>query len=219
MIEPTVFDKLCSRLLEPKRNIVFHTKVADFQYPIEMAFTGFVPRLPSDDDLFDPCTNVVGLQINPAQKRFANEGFMFDRQCLVNRHTIVRSVLIFNGTANRYMFVAVPPIIGQRFSHTINAFGNHEERQIIAFPNHFPCFLAPRVGIFDEKIGSEAGIDLRSGGDFVFAGTFLLKRQIKVFGFSDDGAVNIILGIPAIDVTVPATFTQLTATVLRIPHL
>ena len=102
---------------------------------------------------------------------------------------------------------------------SVNAFGNHQEVQIAAEADHFPRSTAPRIGIFYEKIGSEAGIERCTGRYFVSTAAFFLEGQVEVFGFSDDGAVDVVFGITAIDVAVPASFAQLSAAVPGVPYL
>jgi len=79
----------------------------DFHYPVEMAGTGFISRFAANNHLFHPRANMVWLQVNPFQQRLANDGFKFDRHNFVKRQTLIRTVLIFNGTANGYKRIAL----------------------------------------------------------------------------------------------------------------
>jgi hypothetical protein len=98
------------------------------------------------------------------------------------------------------------PVVGQAFVQAVNAFGTHQKRQIIVLADHFPRFTTPRVSILYEKIGCETGVDFYARLYFVFSVSLFLYRQIEVFRFPYNCAVNVIFCISAIDVTAPATF-------------
>ena len=89
---------------------------------------------------------------------------------------------------------------------TVYAFGNHQEVQVAAFSDHIPCLASPFVGIFDKEVGSETGINLRACRYFVFAIAFPLHGHTKRIRFSDDGAVDVIFRIAAVDVAISASF-------------
>ena len=74
MIQSSVLYKLCPRLLEPKRDIVFNTHIANFRNPIEMAGTGFIAGLAANYHLLYPCANIIRTQVNFER---ANRSFLF----------------------------------------------------------------------------------------------------------------------------------------------
>jgi hypothetical protein len=53
----------------------------------------------------------------------------------------------------------------------VYAFGDYHKPKVAPLAYHIPRFGAPQVGIFEEKIGSEAGVKQCSRGDFILTVT------------------------------------------------
>lgn len=85
VVKLAVFDKFCSGLFEPESDVVFYAGVPEFHYPLEITGTGVIAGFAACNDLFDPFADVVRMQVNPFQKRLADDDFMPDGSGFVDR--------------------------------------------------------------------------------------------------------------------------------------
>ena len=143
---------------------------------------------------------------------------MFYRSCFIDRQAIIYPVLIFHGTTNSYMVIAISPVIRKTFMQPVDPFGNKQKIKIPSRPYHFPGFGTPFIRIFNQKIGSKAGINKVSRRNLIGLILFLLQRQIKLFRLCDDRTVFTIFTVGTINIAMPAPFTQFVTAVPGIPY-
>lgn len=218
VVELAVFDEFCPGLFEPESDVVFYADVPEFHYPVEITGTGVIAGFAACNDLFDPFADAVRVQVDPFQKRFADDDLMPDGGGLVDWQTVIGTGLVFDCTANGDIVVSVSPVCRQTTGKAVNPFGNHQEIEIIAQSYHFPGLGTPHIGIFDEKIGGKTGIYECPGRDFVLSVAFFSYGQIEIFRLCYHRTVYVSFGIAAINVAMLATGTYLVATVPQVPH-
>ncbi len=74
----TVFDEVGAGLFEPEGYLFFLADAAEFHYPVEVAWTGFVAGFAARYYLSHPLAYVVGCKIDALQQRLANDNFVPD---------------------------------------------------------------------------------------------------------------------------------------------
>ena len=84
---------------------------------------------------------------------------MLDGEFHKDRQAIIRHFLVLDRASHDDILVAVAPVIGHTFHETIDAFSEKEEPEIASPLHHLPTIRSPRVRIFQQEIGGEAGKD------------------------------------------------------------
>lgn len=111
-----------------------------------------------------------------------------------------------------------PTPVGRQYLHEpVDTLGDEEKTQVAAYADHLPRFGAPGVGLLDEEIRCEAGIDHLARRDFVTSVARAAHRQVESRCPAYLAAVLVVLRILPVDVAVPAAFAELAASVPRVP--
>ena len=194
-----------------------HTLAAQVEHPLIVAGTGIGPRLASGYHLVDG-RREVGREIDGAEKRFAHDDATGQRRGQVKGKAIVGSVLVLDGATKGDMGIAVAPVRRETGAQAVDAFGDDEKVQVAATAYHRPRLGPPRVGVGEQEIGRETGIDRLTRRDFVPTVALAAHRQVVVAGKAHLRTVAAMPAVDAVDVTVAAPFAYLVATVPRIPR-
>ena len=190
---------------------------AQIEHPFERTGTRFEARFASGDQLFEPRAG-PRRKVDRSEQRFADDYFVSDRCIPVDRQPVVGPLLVFDRAADRDVRVSRFPVRRQVRFEPVDPFGNHEEMKVAAFPDHLPRFGPPRIGLLDEKVGTETGENRAAGRNFIGAGTCAPHRKTEIARFDDDGTVATVLFVDPVHVTMPAPGAQFVATVPGIPQ-
>lgn len=148
-VELSVAAQKSTCLVIGKMHARFGTGVADAHDPIKITNPRTVSRFTARTDRFNFGAFKIGAQIDRTEERLANDLAVAERERQKDRQPRVGSVLIFAGTANRDVFVAVSPVRGEKRFQTLDAFCKKDEMQIGAKLHHAPRINTPLVCIFD----------------------------------------------------------------------
>lgn len=135
-----------------------------------------------------------------------------------NRKPIIRSVLIFNRTANGNIAVPCPPILGNTILKAFNPLCEKDKVKVGTLSYHAPAFLTPLVSVLNQKISRKAKIHSLSGFYFVFSRFVFLNGSIEIIGLDNIACIYAPFLIAFVNITVSAPFAVFAAAVPRIPH-
>lgn len=124
--------------------------------------TGVVARFAARGDLLDLGGEVLR-DVERSEQRCADDQLVAQGRFQQQRKPAVGRRLILDGAAHDQILVAVAPVGRQDLHQAVYAFGDEEEAQVAARADHLPRLGAPCVGLFDQKIRREAGVDHLSG--------------------------------------------------------
>ena len=204
-------------LPEAERDARIDALSPQVEYPIEIAHTRVIARLAPARHRIDPPLGEVAAQVEAFEQRFADHLAAAQRQREVDRQPIVGALLRLAGTAQHHMRPAFAPVRRQAGRDAIDALGNHQEGTVAPLADHRPRFAAPRVGLLDEKIGGETGIDRLAGRNLVTSRP--VAPHGKVEGRRPAHLRSILLPprILTVDIAATASLAHFAAPVPQIP--
>lgn len=215
-VQPSVFDKPCARLVVAEGDIRIETLPADRKHPVEVARTGVVARFAVRGDLLDLGGEVLR-DVERSEQRCADDQLVAQGRSQQQRKPAVGRRLILDGAAHDQILVAVAPVGRQDLHQAVYAFGDEEEAQVAARADHLPRLGAPCVGLFDQKIRREAGVDHLSGRNLEPSVAAPAHGQVERRGFTHLAAVLVVPFVLPVYVAVAAAFADLAASVPRVP--
>ena len=134
-----------------------------------------------------------------------------------NRQPEVCAVLVFHRAGDGDVLISRPPVERQVDRQPFNAFCDKEKTQIGPCTDHLPGFYTPVVGLLEQKVGGEAGVDGAARRDTVGATARPGYRQAEAGGFGGNGGVSPVAGVAPVDIAVLTAGTDFVAAVPRIP--
>ena len=207
-------------LMEAARHSRFQALSIQLFYPLEVERPAIFARLAADGDSLDFRRVEMRRKVDrPDHRGYYDETVPY-RHTEEYRHSVVGTILIFYRTPYGHVVIAVAPVARQKFRQAMDAFGEECEVAVGATAYYVPYVVAPLVGLFDQKVGGEAEVEMSAGRKFQVVMTVTAQRQIE-------------RGCPAhlvcrhaytsgriltIDVTVSAPFACLVAAMPRIPY-
>ena len=160
-------------LVEMEGDTVFHALDMCVQDPAVVADTGFGAGFSPAGDGFQDAAAVfvdtvpvfcqIFTDIDCFQHRFMSNGLVPDRKLEKDWKPAVSPCLVFTGTADVDMIPSPAPVCREREEDAIRTLGDHKECAVRPAPDHIPGLRPPAVCIFDEEVGSKAGIDHGAG--------------------------------------------------------
>ena len=127
-------------LLEMERHFVFYTLAHGIEHPGIVTDAGFIPGFPAADNLVDllPVLFQKAFDVDRAEHRLMDNGFMADRQLQKDGQPLVCHVLVLAGAADVHVPVSVSPVLRKADVESLRALCDKEEIKVCAGAHHGP---------------------------------------------------------------------------------
>lgn len=89
VIESAILDELRSRLFKPERHATFGANFAKSHHSVEVARANIVSRFATHNDLLYSFTDTERGKVDTFQQWFADDDFVSDGRCVVNRQPVI----------------------------------------------------------------------------------------------------------------------------------
>ena len=172
-VEPAALEKLRARLVIVKADVRLDALTADIEHPIVIADARARTRFTADGYRFDGVRQIFR-NIHSFEQGLADDGFMLYRQTEIDRKSVVSHFLIFGRYRDRYVFVAVAPILGDAITEAVDPLGDKEKVAVASFLHYPPGVAAPDVGVLEKEIRGKAGEKESSRWMLVFTASVFL---------------------------------------------
>ena len=175
-------------------------------------------RLATYRHFLDSFVQIRG-KVNGGDDGRHDDAFVLDGQRQEDRQSVVGHLLVLHRASHDDIVVAFAPVVGHARHETVDALGEEEKPEVAPPFHHLPAIRPPRIGIFQQEVGGEAGEDHLAAFDLPRFVAFLPDRQVEVARFPALtarylAAVHLIL---TIHIAVLAPRAYLGASVPRIP--
>lgn len=141
------------------------------------------------------------------------------RSLPVNRQPVIRPLLIFDRAADRHVRVTPrSPVRRQALPQPVDTFGDEKKMQIAAQPHHFPRLGPPPVGFGNEKVGTETGVNRRTGRNFAVAFPVAPYRHVERSRADNGRSIAIEPRVHTVNIAVQTPCADFAASVPGVPE-
>ena len=204
-------------LVEAEGDVCRHALFTQPEHPGVVARPGLVALFAARRDLLDGGREIA-CDVERSQQRGADDEPVADRRREEQQQPVIGHRLIFDRAADDDILISVAPVGRQYGGQPVNALGEEEEPQVVADAHHLPGLGTPGVGLLQQKIRCEAGVDHLAGGDLEPSVAATAHRTVEHRRLPHFAAVFVVAAVLPVDIAVAAAFADFPASVPGVPR-